>query len=217
MATCFSWINISGDENTIRMIENVIEKAEPAENLFISFIGIPEHLTEEEFKTGEHYHNWIGTTSGWFNDADINYDGDSITISMESTWSPPDDFFIRFCKMYKLSGTIEYDESSCDFCGTTTCSWDGDNFNTKEEIYGYLEGIYKLRDIFWDEVESRLESAMEDEDMTIDDFMSDFQVMTDENTKEYFVTDEDKEELIRLYNEEKLKYNDENDDDTEGE
>lgn len=200
---CFSWIKIRGDKDTIKMITNVINKSKPKEDLFLSFIGIPEHMSEKEFKEGGHYLNWIGTNSGWFNDTDINFYDEEITISMESRWSPPDDFIKTFSKMYKVNCTIEYEEST-SFCGKTTCTWDGDHLDIVVEDYDYLEGVYILRDNFWDEVEFYLEYIGE-EDQTLDEFLNQFP----------FVSDVDKEELTILYNQEKEKY--ETKDRTEGE
>ena len=201
--TCFSWIKIYGDESTIRTIKHIIEKAEPNEDLFITFIGIPDYMTEDEFKNGGKYLDWIGTTTGWFyNKNETDFYENEITISMESRWSPPDDFIKTFSKMYNVNCIIDYEESS-NFCGRTTCTWDGDAHDVIVEDYDYLEGVYRLRDNFWDEVEHYTDMIL-DEELTLKDFLIYFP----------FVTDEDKIELTRLYNE--TIENNDNDDDTEG-
>jgi hypothetical protein len=70
------------------------------------------------------------------------------------------------------------------------------------EVYddecGFLEGMYKYsKEEFWSEVECRTDCIL-DEDQSLEDFLGEFE----------FVSDEDKEELTRLYNE-TIKRNDE--------
>jgi hypothetical protein len=74
-----------------------------------------------------------------------------------------------------------------------------------DQEYEYFEGLYRLsKEEFWAEVDYRVDSIL-DEEMSLEDFLSEFE----------FVTEKDKEELTRLYNE-TIENNDE-DDDTEGE
>jgi hypothetical protein len=107
--------------------------------------------------------------------------------------------------MYKVGGNLFYSEGGIGFAGETTFTWVDGELDVYDDECGYLEGIYKYsKEEFWSEVESRVDSIL-DEDQSLDDFLSEFQ----------FVSDEDKKELTRLYNE-TIESNDE-DDDTEGE
>jgi uridine kinase len=61
-----------------------------------------------------------------------------------------------------------------------------------EEDYSFLEGKYQFdTESFWYEVESNIESYSDYENPTFEDFIEDYD----------FVTDEDKEEIKRIYDE----------------
>jgi hypothetical protein len=85
--------------------------------------------------------------------------------------------------------TIQYEEPGCDFCGKTDIKKDG---TYVEEDYSYLKGKYFLdNESFWYEVDSNLEYYLDDENPSLEKFIEEYD----------FVSDEDKEELKRMYNE----------------
>ena len=211
---CNNYIKISGDESTIRTLTSVIKSLKssddngPSDDVFKSLIGLPQHMSDGDYKE-----KWYDTNIEWFGTKwDISYEEhsftfskDEITLSCETAWSPPIPFLENLCKMYKVNAYLFYSEGGVGFAGETTFNWVDGELEVYDDECGYLEGIYKYsNEEFWSEVEYRADSIL-DEDQSLEDFLGEFE----------FVSDEDKVELTRIYNE-TINNNDE-DDDTEGE
>lgn len=211
---CNNYIKISGDESTIRTLTSVIKSLKssddngPSDDVFKSLIGLPQHMSDGDYKE-----KWYDTNIEWFGTKwDISYEEhsftfskDEITLSCETAWSPPIPFLENLCKMYKVNAYLFYSEGGVGFAGESTFNWVNGELEVYDDECGYLEGIYKYsNEEFWSEVEYRADSIL-DEDQSLEDFLGEFE----------FVSDEDKVELTRIYNE-TINNNDE-DDDTEGE
>ena len=205
---CNNNITISGDESAIRTLTAVLKGLTPQDDVFKSLVGLPTHLTNEQYGK-----EWYDTNISWFGtkwdisyeEHAFNFDKNEITFYCETAWSPPIPFMENLCKMYKVNGNLFYSEGGVGFAGETTFTWMDDELDVFDQEYEYLEGLYRLsKEEFWSEVESRVDCIL-DEDQSLDDFLSEFQ----------FVSDEDKEELTRLYNE-TIESNDEDDDIIEG-
>ena len=208
---CNNNITISGDEGTIRTLTAVLKSIktsdeEQSNNVFQSLIGLPQHMSDGDYKE-----KWYDTNIEWFGTKwDISYSEDmfnfsknEISFSCETAWSPPIPFLQNLCEMYKVNANLFYSEGGVGFSGETTFNWVDGQLEVYDDECGYLEGIYKYsREEFWSEVEYRADSIL-DEDQSLEDFLGEFE----------FVSDEDKEELTRLYNE---TINN-NDDESEGE
>ena len=209
---CNNNITISGDEGTIRTLTAVLKSLktsdeEQSSDVFKSLIGLPQHMSDGDYKE-----KWYDTNIGWFGTKwDISYDEHAFTFTKneisffcETAWSPPIPFLQNLCEMYKVNANLFYSEGGVGFSGETTFTWKDGELDVYDDECGYLEGIYKYsREEFWSEVESRVDSIL-DEELSLEDFISEFD----------FVSEEDTLELTRLYNE-TIKENDE--DDTEGE
>ena len=209
---CNNNITISGDEGTIRTLTAVLKSLktsdeEQSSDVFKSLIGLPQHMSDGDYKE-----KWYDTNIGWFGTKwDISYDEHAFTFTKneisffcETAWSPPIPFLQNLCEMYKVNANLFYSEGGVGFAGETTFTWNDGELDVYDDECGYLEGIYKYsREEFWSEVESRVDSIL-DEELSLEDFISEFD----------FVSEEDTLELTRLYNE-TIKENDE--DDTEGE
>ena len=209
---CNNNITISGDEGTIRTLTAVLKSLktddeEQRSDVFKSLIGLPQHMSDGDYKE-----KWYDTNIGWFGTKwDISYDEHAFTFTKneisffcETAWSPPIPFLQHLCEMYKVNANLFYSEGGVGFSGETTFTWNDGELDVYDDECGYLEGIYKYsREEFWSEVESRVDSIL-DEELSLEDFISEFD----------FVSEEDTLELTRLYNE-TIKENDE--DDTEGE
>ena len=208
---CQNYIKISGEESTIRTLTAVIKSLktsdeEESNDVFKALIGLPPHMTDGDYKE-----KWYDTNIEWFGTKwDISYDEhsftfdkDEITLSCETAWSPPIPFLENLCKMYKTNAYLFYSEGGVGFAGQSTFNWIDGELEAYDDECGYLEGLYKFsNEEFWSEVEYRTDCII-DEEQTLEDFLSEFE----------FVTDEDKVELTRLYNE-TIK---ENDEESEGE
>ena len=209
---CNNNITISGDEGTIRTLTAVLKSLktddeEQSSDVFKALIGLPQHMSDGDYKE-----KWYDTNIEWFGTKwDISYEEgaftftkDEISFFCETAWSPPIPFLQNLCEMYKVNANLFYSEGGVGFAGETTFTWNDGELDVYDDECGYLEGIYKYsREEFWSEVESRVDSIL-DEELSLEDFISEFD----------FVTDEDKEKLTTIYNE-TIESNDE--DDTEGE
>ena len=196
---CNNNITISGDEGTIRTLTAVLKSLktddeEQSSDVFKSLIGLPQHMSDGDYKE-----KWYDTNIGWFGTKwDISYDEHAFTFTKneisffcETAWSPPIPFLQNLCEMYKVNANLFYSEGGVGFSGETTFTWNDGELDVYDDECGYLEGIYKYsREEFWSEVESRVDSIL-DEELSLEDFISEFD----------FVSEEDKVELTRLYNE----------------
>ena len=198
---CSNTITITGNEGIIKTLTSVIRDINPEESkLFQSLIGLPEHLTEEQYEK-----EWYDTNVSWFGTKwDISYDKHSfeftktdITFFCDTAWSPPIPFLETLCKMYGVSAELFYSEPGIGFSGKTDFTWEGGELNVFDQEYEYRQGMYLLsNEEFWCDIESDIEYAL-DEETDMDEFL--------ENYKSY-VSEEDLEKIKTLYNEQKEDY-----------
>ena len=89
---------------------------------------------------------------------------------------------------------IFYSEGGNDFCGQCDIYLDEDGIVCcEEEDYGYSEGLYHLDiDGFWGEVESMIDSYLDEEEGSAEEFVNDHYP---------YVSEEHKKEIIEMYNE----------------
>ena len=208
---CNNNITISGDEGTIRTLTAVLKSLksddeEQSSDVFKALIGLPPHMSDGDYKQ-----KWYDTNIEWFgtkwdisySEDMFNFSKDEISFSCETAWSPPIPFLHTLCKMYKVNANLFYSEGGVGFAGESTFNWVDGELEAYDDECGFLEGMYKFsKEEFWAEVDYRVDSIL-DEEQSLEDFLSEFD----------FVTDEDKVELTRLYNE-TIK---ENDEESEGE
>ena len=213
---CNNNIKIYGDEGTIRTLTAVLKSLKSADesednnNVFRALIGIPQHMSEGDYKE-----KWYDTNIEWFGTKwDISYSEDlftfskdEINFSCETAWSPPIPFLQNLCEMYKVNAYLFYSEGGVGFAGETTFTWVDDELEVYDEECEYLEGLYKFsNEEFWSEVEYKADCIL-DEEQSLEDFLGEFSFITDEK---------DIMELTTIYNE--TTDNDYDDDeDTEGE
>jgi hypothetical protein len=194
---CNNFIEIQGDKKTITKLSRIIKDSNnPDDNsrgVFAALIGTKPFVTAEDYDKGA----WYDANSSWFGTKwDISYDeynftfnDESISIQCETAWSPPIPFLATLCNMYGVSGVITYDEGGCDFAGRTTIDNEGNI--VEEEDYTYNEGLYVLdNESFWSNLESNIEYYAGD-NTPVEEFVSQYD----------FVSDEDKEEIKKLYEE----------------
>ena len=211
---CNNNIKIYGDEGTIRTLTAVLKSLKSADesednnNVFRALIGIPQHMSEGDYKE-----KWYDTNIEWFGTKwDISYSEDLFTFSKdeinfhcETAWSPPIPFLQNLCEMYKVNAYLFYSEGGVGFAGETTFTWVDDELEVYDEECEYLEGLYKFsNEEFWSEVEYKADCIL-DEEQSLEDFLGEFSFITDEK---------DIMELKTIYNE-TIESND--DEDTEGE
>jgi hypothetical protein len=150
----------------------------------------------EEYNNGAWYNTnideWGTKWDVSYNEANIECDTTCITMQMSTAWSPPIGFGSTLSKRYNVEVELQYEESGCDFAGKTTCRPDG---TIDEEDYGYLEGLYHLdREQFWMEIQSSIESFIEDDDASLDKFLEEYEFT--------YVDEKDLEEIKEIYEKE---------------
>lgn len=194
---CNNFIEIQGDKKTIQKLTRIIESSKiPSDDnrgIFSALIGTKPFVTAEDYDKGGWYdanNSWFGTK--WdisYDECNYTFEDKSISFSCETAWSPPVQFLATLCKMYKVSAEIRYEEGGMDFAGRT--SLDDEGNIVEEEDYTYNEGVYVLdNEVFWMNLENDFDYHA-DENTSPDDFVSNYD----------YVTDEDKVEIKKLYEE----------------
>lgn len=203
---CSNDIKIYGNEGTIKALTNVIKSLNVSvngdkDNLFQSLIGLPDGMTEAEYKK-----NWFNTNNDWFGtkwDVEVASDcfdfkkAGEILFFCETAWSPPIPFLVKMCEMYKLNAYIFYEEGGMGFSGETKMIWIDGVLSVEDNEYEYRKGIYLLsNEVFWANMDSDIEYAVE-EDMTAQEFVEEFRA---------YASKADIQEIITMFNEQKKEY-----------
>ena len=187
---CTNYIVISGDENKISLLKNILEDVPKTIGeetvVFKTLIGKEPTITTEDYEKGGWFDsniNWFGTK--WdvsYNDCQFEFNDDHIIMMPQTAWSPPVRFVSNLCKMYGVTAVMNYDERGCDFCGRATIDINGE---VDDEEYKYNEGMYHFdNEYFWESiVESDMEYAL-DEDKTKDQFLLDYPYVNEYDLKE---------------------------------
>lgn len=156
---CSNYIEIKGSQKNIKKIADILKENPKGDKLYETLIGLKPN--------GNYTDDWYDLNNEWFGckwdteyDIEEMYIGkNSISLDVESPWSPPIEFCKTLAKKYKVKCVISYEECGCDFAGKTTIKSDG---TCIEEDYHFLEGKYKLdKEGFWEEIESHLEDWKE--------------------------------------------------------
>jgi hypothetical protein len=187
---CTNYIVISGDENKISLLKNILEDVPKTIGeetvVFKTLIGKEPTITTEDYEKGGWFNSnvdWFGTK--WdvsYNDCQFDFNDDHIIMMPMTAWSPPVRFVSNLCKMYGVTAVMNYDERGCDFCGRATIDINGE---VDDEEYKYNEGMYHFdNEYFWESiVESDLEYALE-EGKTKDQFLLDYPYVNEDDLKE---------------------------------
>lgn len=128
---CWNWAHIEGSKENLDLLEAKLKEATSETRhlwyqTFYHVIGQP--VPDPETDTYDDF----GTK--WF-DAEWERDSDtSATLTGDSAWSPPSQFFRKLSEVYGLTIESEYEESGCDFGGYYDCS---NGEVTRDECYSY--------------------------------------------------------------------------------
>jgi hypothetical protein len=188
---CSNWIEITGSKESIQKIKETMETIEKSDepNLFMTLVGVPDGVDYENDWYDTNINNWGTKWDVTLNECNIDFTDESITMGPETAWAPPINFCKSLAKKYGVEVIITYEESGCDFCGRTTIDSEG---NSSEEDYLYIEGKYVFdNESFWCELESYIDSYLDYETPTYEDFIEDYD----------FVSDKDKERIKTMYDE----------------
>jgi hypothetical protein len=180
---CWNEITISGD---VTKIVDALESIENKEenNVFKTLIDVPD--AEDWYNNNIQYFGTKWDVSHEECDPQ-EFDG-GLVLTPCTAWSPPIEFGINLAKKYGVEVEMYYHESGMDLCGKTYIKPDG---TCTEDDYGYMEGIYNFDwDYFWMEIEWYVENAKA-EGQSVEEFLEEYD----------YLSEEDKQELIKLYNE----------------
>lgn len=158
---CQNTITIKGDIFTLKTIVNILEK-ESEVGLFQRLIGTKAGLSKRDYEANAYNSNleYWGCRSDV--DVDFHYDlsDGELKLFPDTPFSPPIPFCRTLCMTFGVDIHMFYYGMEDDFCGVTTLTKEG---FINEEDYEYLDGLYVFNemDLFWSEVESRMESHIE--------------------------------------------------------
>lgn len=196
---CQNTITIKGDIFTLKTIVNILEKESDA-GLFERLIGTRVGITKQEYNSNAYNINledW-----GCRSDVDVDFhyellDG-VLNLYPDTPYSPPIPFCRTLCISYGVDIDMYYYGMEDNFCGVTTLTKEG---FINEEDYDYLDGLYIFGelDLFWSEVESRIESFVEYCDNTdVEEFITDnVNGVSDETKNEIRVMFQEQVELLK--------------------
>jgi hypothetical protein len=133
---CWNWAHIEGSKENLDLLQARLKEAKASDCVlfYASFhhvlgIPVPESTTDvyDDFGT-----RWF--TAEWDRDSDT-----SATLTGDSAWSPPSQFFRKLSEVYSLTIASEYEEGGCDIGGYYGCS---NGEVTRDECYSF--NYYRL-------------------------------------------------------------------------
>jgi hypothetical protein len=204
---CNNNLTITGDKKNLDRIkfylEDIEKKDDSSPGIFVTLVGRDQSISLTEYEKGGWYNSnveyWGCKWDVSYEDANINYSDDSITMSFDSAWSPPVRFIERLGELFDVSCELYYEEPGCDFCGK---SYFNNEDGLIEEDYTYNEGrFYFEKDEFFDTLDGDIDYMFEqDEDVTFDKVKESYPFITEET---------DLKSLEEIYNEVKERYGEE--------
>jgi len=178
---CNNNIVITGSkENMKPLVKKFRELEDTKENVMETIIGTPDKPKNYD---GGGWYNYNCERFGckWDFPADdiptLSIEDERIEFDCMTAWAPPNAFLENLCKMYKVEAVMKYAEPGMDFAGVFSVDEEGGG----DESMSYLEGVYHLFDHFWEDVDMYAEMAVENEEETLDDFMEQFDFITNDN------------------------------------
>ena len=160
---CWNWVHFTGKKENLQRLVDGLEKAKSLNEdnqgliwykTFFTALGSepPEEPTDVYDDFG----------SKWYEIQEIEFDGEGITITGTSAWSPVSQFFLKLSEVYELHFDSEFEESGCDFGGFFA----GNNGKVTDDRtytyaqYEWLQRDFESIDLDWHEFEDE-EDAIE--------------------------------------------------------
>jgi len=116
--SCFNWAHIVGSKESLDLLEARVKEVKSVDDslYWVSF----HHVLGIEVPDNGDVYAKFGTK--WF-DAEWNRESDTdASLSGDSAWSPPSEFFRKLSEVYGLTIESEYEESGDDFAGYYNCT-----------------------------------------------------------------------------------------------
>ena len=204
---CYNHLTIKGDEKNLKRIkfhlEDIEKKDSSSPGVFMALVGRDQSIELNEYQHGEWYdaniNYWGCKWDVSYDESGVEYSDDSITMSLQTAWSPPINFIQHLGRLFNVECELYYEEPGCDFCGKS--HFDNENGLTEED-YTYNEGRYVFdKDSFFESIDGDIEYLIEaDEDVTFESVKEMFSFITGE---------EDLKTLEEIFNDIKEIYGEE--------
>ena len=151
---CYNEIFLEGDRESIQELKDRLTDTYDKFNYLNGWCDYVLKVRDDfdyNFDEDKRDHYFYG--SRWFEfEVEDNADN-TLQINGSSAWSPMEKFTEELCKVYNLSGNLEYSEQGCDFAGITNFDSNGE---TSRQEFTYSEYEYKYLDRdYW--IETQIE------------------------------------------------------------
>lgn len=165
---CYNEIFLEGNEESIKELKDRLTGTYDKFNYLNGWCDYVLKVRDDfnyNFDEDQRDHYFYG--SRWFEFLVEDNDDNTLQINGDSAWSPMEKFTEELCKVYDLSGNLEYSESGGDFAGITNFDSNGE---TSRQEFTYSEYEYKYLDRdYW--IENQIEYLQDVSKEDIDDFV----------------------------------------------
>lgn len=165
---CYNEIFLEGNEESIKELKDRLTGTYDKFNYLNGWCDYVLKVRDDfnyNFDEDQRDHYFYG--SRWFNFEVEDNDDNTLQINGDSAWSPMEKFTEELCKVYNLSGNLEYSEAGGDFAGITNFDSNGET-SRQEFTYSEYEYNYLDRD-YW--IENQIEYLQDVSKEDIDDFV----------------------------------------------
>jgi len=154
---CYNNLDITAKTPEQMELLERVSKAEAADGFIGMFLPLPEALNDTVKGSGEEAQEvWVDGCNNWY-DWQVQYDGETLSVSFDSAWSPPIAFYEWLVENgYEVSAN--YYEPGMDYAG----EWvNGDDFMlenisdlARQDTDTLSKREYDILEMFgiWDEV-----------------------------------------------------------------
>ena len=204
---CYNHLTITGEKENLDRIkfrlEDIEKKDDSSPGVFMALVGRDHAIELNEYENGGWYdaniNYWGCKWDVSYDESGVEYNGDSITMSFQSAWSPPINFMQHLGRLFNVECELYYEEPGCDFCGK---SYFNNEDGLTEEDYTYDEGRFIFdKDNFFESCDGEIDYLFEcGEDVTFESVKERFPFITGE---------EDLKTLEEIFNEVKENYGEE--------
>lgn len=158
---CWNWVHFTGKKENLKKLLDGLEKAKSLNEedggliwyeTFYTALGMD--VPSEPKDTYDEF------GSKWYDPRDIDFDGEGITITGSSAWSPVSEFFLKLSSIYQVKFQSEYEEEGMNFGGF----YAGENGVVTDDRqyshaqYDWLQRDFESIDINWHNLEDEAEA-----------------------------------------------------------
>ena len=113
---CFNEVEIKGTKKAIENIAELMKQVEETGEFFEHVDPVPEG-SETHWRSN----NWGTTWDANVESLVFKVNENVISLSFDTAWSPPVEFFAKFSEIFKVTVKISFLEEARDFAGCCIC------------------------------------------------------------------------------------------------